>query len=162
MRILGIDPELNATGYRVVRGQAKGFRFSLRSLLVMVAIASACCYWHTRPEAIALQFQNAVNAGDFEAADELFHDAQDAFIADIGELYSTWVTAVASEQTFREWLAGTCRVQLLLNNNRTREQFEGFPVMIVTARGVQKVNFDDSLSVWDASLWKPYSTDFPR
>ena len=50
-------------------------RFTLRTLLVLTALAAALCYWWVaRPSIVAKQFQNALHRGDYTAARRLWID----------------------------------------------------------------------------------------
>jgi hypothetical protein len=48
------------------------FRFSLRTLLILTALAAAGCYWFARPMVVAYRFVRAIDAEDYAAADAQF------------------------------------------------------------------------------------------
>jgi hypothetical protein len=49
------------------------FRFSIRVLLLVIALAAAACYWWVaRPTIVARRFERAVNGSDFRTAQLLW------------------------------------------------------------------------------------------
>ena len=51
-------------------------RFSIRTLLVLTALAAAACYWWiSAPTQVALRFKQAVESADYRSANAMFLEA---------------------------------------------------------------------------------------
>jgi hypothetical protein len=62
------------------------FRFSLRTLVLLLGLLAGVCYlWLTRPSQLAQRFADAINTENFQEADRLFFHADDEFLADWAE-----------------------------------------------------------------------------
>jgi hypothetical protein len=84
-------------------------QFSLRTLLALVACLAVVCVWRDRPRRIAAEFINAVNAGDYEAADLMIVDGQTRSITGFMERDDrNRVSAQRTRQSMRDWLKGRC------------------------------------------------------
>jgi hypothetical protein len=51
------------------------FRFSLRTLLLMVSISALGAWWLARPTVVAYQFARMFRAGNYEEANQLIFDS---------------------------------------------------------------------------------------
>jgi hypothetical protein len=50
------------------------FRYSLRTLLLMISISALAAWWLARPTIVAQQFAKVFRAGDYEAANKFILD----------------------------------------------------------------------------------------
>jgi hypothetical protein len=89
-------------------------RFSLRTFLILVALLAAFCYyWFVLPSVTANRFIQAVATNDYVAADRLFSDPKDRFIAASAEKYWAFEpTAELLPVTFGQLLRGRRHVSL--------------------------------------------------
>ena len=53
----------------------RGFRYSLRTLLLMMSISALAAWWLARPTIVAYQFARIFRAGDYEAANKFILDS---------------------------------------------------------------------------------------
>lgn len=58
------------------------WRFSLRFLLIATAVLPLAAYWLALPTLNAQRYAEAINSGDYAAADELCIDSKQAFPGD--------------------------------------------------------------------------------
>jgi hypothetical protein len=113
-------------------------RFSLRALLVLVAVLAAFGYWRSRPAAYARQFINAIETRDFEAADALFERANDRCVNDLFQAYHGFkINMPHVEQTARDWVVGEAKLRFTLKCG-----FAHGPCEIpITTQGLQKASY---------------------
>ncbi|HEX6962075.1 MAG TPA: hypothetical protein VF175_09430 [Lacipirellula sp.] len=110
------------------------FRFSLRALLVLVAVVAALGYWRHRPSQIARSFADALAAGDYRYANALVMNKDGVLAAD-GEVEAEfWARRLP--QTASEWLAGRCRVEFIGKGTA----FGRDGTAIATARGISEID----------------------
>lgn len=117
------------------------FRFSLRALLVLVAVVVLFGYWRSRPAAIARQFEQAFVARDYSAADAHFAPSVKLSLAKWSAAAQAMKAKVAfEEQSWSDWLRGRRAGQLHVG--RTFERFAvGHEMGIVaTASGIQVIS----------------------
>ena len=89
-----------------------GPRFSLRTLLVVTALAAAGCYWLIFPTIIARRFVDAVASPNYEHADD-FLDPADRFLLDWNEKHWRFQARAELEPwSFKEFLSGKRTVKL--------------------------------------------------
>jgi hypothetical protein len=90
-------------------------RFSLRTMLILVTLVAALCWWRDRPRRLADHFVEAVEAGRYEAADSLFSDSGQRSIVEFMERDDrNRIHAKRKPQSPSEWLKGQCGVALTL------------------------------------------------
>jgi hypothetical protein len=89
-------------------------RFSLRTFFILVALLAAFCYWwFVLPSVTANRFIQAIAAKDYVAADRLFSDPKDRFIAAAADKYWAFeTTAELGPITFGQLLTGQRHVSL--------------------------------------------------
>jgi hypothetical protein len=116
-------------------------RFSLRTLLILMTFAAALCWWRDRPRRLADRFVDAIEAGNFEAANSMIVDRQwEVFAAFLKRDERNRILDAAREtQTSREWINGQCRVAV------TFLDFEGLGgsitvLMMATNEGIREWN----------------------
>ena len=93
-------------------------RFSLRTLLVLVTIVAAFCFWIVLPSLTARRFLVALAAEDYQSADAVFRNVDDRFLAD-------WSNKRWSFRSSGELLPLTFS-QLLRNERRVRVEITYF------------------------------------
>jgi hypothetical protein len=91
-------------------------RFSLGGLLLATTLIGVACFWRGRPRSVAEEFASAVAAGDFAAADAMFHRKEDSLLVDfLARNYRNKVQAAyVAEQSIGDWFRGECSVELAL------------------------------------------------
>lgn len=88
-------------------------RYSLRSLLVSVAVVALLSYWSVRPRIVALQFQRAIEEQRFHQADGFFDGVHDQHLEDRAREHPEMkALCVLEDFSFRDWLRGSCRGEL--------------------------------------------------
>jgi hypothetical protein len=90
------------------------FRFSLRTLLILTALAAAACYgWIARPAILARQFVAAIEQGDFAAADRMISIEADRFLVEWAEKrWAFRTTADVSPLSFALLCSGRRQIRL--------------------------------------------------
>jgi hypothetical protein len=85
-------------------------RFSLRTLLILTALAATACWWVTPPTVVANRFLRAMQARDFAAADQFFSDPSNAVQSRIREVVGNWplmsTESMLVKATWADWLTG--------------------------------------------------------
>lgn len=121
-------------------------RFSLRAMLVLTTLVGLACLWRSRPARVADKFARAVNAGDLVRADAMFHQNKHAFVAEFIDRDSrNRATARAASQSVKEWLLGSCHVDVELID------FEGLGATVQVAVPVDALGLNASRSSSDDS-----------
>jgi hypothetical protein len=89
-------------------------RFSLRTFFVLIALLATFCYgWFVLPSVTAKRFVHAIAARDYAAADRLFFDPADRFIAASAEKFWAFEpTAELLPITLGQLLSGQRHVSL--------------------------------------------------
>jgi hypothetical protein len=92
-------------------------RFSLKTFFVLVTLLAAFCYyWFVLPTVTAKQFVQAIAAGDYAAADELFSNLDDRFIASSAKKYWAFESKAALlPVSLPQLLSGRRQVHLKLD-----------------------------------------------
>jgi hypothetical protein len=122
-------------------------RFTLRALLLLVALVAGFGYWRSRPAAIACQFVRALSAKDYDAAGALFQRSEDrCFGPTMRNVEWRMISAERTEQSFGDWIGGTAR--LLVSVDFDDPAFHGGPYIVeVTGCGVQHVDMAFSFNL---------------
>ena len=138
-----MDEILNASSTSTEpRKPRSRFRFSLRVLLVAIALMAGVCYWLILPTIEAERFVRAVDSGDFESADACFHRPKDRFFVSWNE--KNWAFKPEAELeswSFAEFIGGRRRVAIRItygNPGRIRD-LEG--TIIATRSGLKSPDF---------------------
>jgi hypothetical protein len=89
------------------------FRFSLRILFLITTVAAFLSYWMMAPTLKAKQFVQALNAGNFEAADDGFCNQEDRFLLELYEKHWRCIAwADLQPWTFAQLLRGDREITL--------------------------------------------------
>jgi len=114
-------------------------RFSLKLLLLLVALTGLACFWRSRPARLAATYSRLIDDYDFAAADALLIDDQSQRLHELRKTSRYINVRLEFEpQSVREWMTGECRGWIIvkIGTGKLGSAIAESPVL-ATAHGVQ-------------------------
>jgi hypothetical protein len=117
-------------------------RFSIRTMLVLVAAIGFVAFWQSRPAQVADRFVAAIEAGDYAAADGMFRRRQQHRFAEwMKKSYRMEITARREPPTLLDWFKGVSRVTVVIDDYSGWDYYATGATIEVTRRGVQDAHW---------------------
>jgi hypothetical protein len=129
------NPPHQGEGTGAVKSRTLRLRFSLRTLLVLVTLLGFLTYWQTRPAQLADRFVAAILAGNYAAADQMFHKPHLA--AWIKKSYRIDISARREPASLLDWVKGVSRVSVVIEDRSGWDHITYRALIEVTRRGLR-------------------------
>jgi hypothetical protein len=105
---------------------------------VLVTLIGFFTYWQSRPAQLADRFVAAIVAGDYAAADRMFHTPQKHKLAAwMKKSYRIDITARREPASLLDWIKGVSRVSVVVEDRSGWDHTTNRALIEVSRRGLQ-------------------------
>jgi hypothetical protein len=132
------SPDLPAEGREPKPSTKRTLRFSLRTLLILIAVIGLAAYWFSRSALLADRFVAAVQAGRFDDADRMFRQKPKLGLEQLMQRsYRMGITARREAPSLFDWIRGITRVRVTVEDLSGWDHYTFDAELEVSRRGVQ-------------------------